>query len=820
MKQQKTHKPEVKKTPEKAKGASSPSGESPVKWMTRQTQLWVVLGLTFLLTFFIFHQYLTGSLLYLFKDIGSDTLNTFYPHFAYINRYLRTEGIPLWAFAHGLGQNIQSISINDPFYFFIYLAGADSVAYAIIWMEVAKILVTAFLVYLFLKSIGLSPQSILIGTLLYSFSGFMIVGGGWYIFSTEACFLAFLLYAFEIMYQKGRWYFFPVAIALIAVNQPFNLFLYGTFLILYFLVRHYTAGWSWRKTGITVLQISGFGLLGLLMSSFFFWSSMQALLDSPRVGGSSGYFKQLMSAPLFGLGDSLHNTTAVLRFFSNDMLGHGTDYRGWQNYLEAPLFYIGLFPLLLMPQVFLLSGRKKALAYGALLTVLLLPVIFPYLRYATWLFTGDYYRGFSFFVGLAILYLALQAFDLIIQKGKVNLIVLGITFALLMVLLYFPYPSGSTLIDEGSRSTARNFLVLYAIITGLFQIKTVRPVFGYVVIALVVIELGYTNYVNLSKRDAVTSRELKSKTGYNDFAVEGAAYINEQDKSFFRAEKNYTCNPAVHTSFNDAKIQGYNGSMVYGSFNQKSYIRFMEEMDIITPGNEMESRWVVGLGSRPILMSLVNTKYSMVKGNSDNFQMMGYRKIAEFEDIQVMKNQYYLPFGFAYDSYVSIDSIRVAGTLTKDRIMMRAFVAESPIDPRFSVLKRYEMRDTLVPYSYGGYYEDANLLRDDTLAVTYFSQNRITGRITLEKPQLLYLSIPYDDGWRAMVDGKFEKPILCNVGFTGFLLDAGKHEIEVVYRPPYFNLSIWLSIAGLILFGGLVYLDTSGNVKRQRHAGN
>ena len=54
--------------------------------------LWVTMGIVALLILVIFHDFLFGNSLYLFKDIGSDTINTFYPHFIYLYDHLRTEG--------------------------------------------------------------------------------------------------------------------------------------------------------------------------------------------------------------------------------------------------------------------------------------------------------------------------------------------------------------------------------------------------------------------------------------------------------------------------------------------------------------------------------------------------------------------------------------------------------------------------------------------------------------------------------------------------------------------------------------------------------
>ena len=71
--------------------------------------LLVTLLFVILIIFIIFHDFIISNKYYLFKDIGSDSINLLYPCFVYLSKYLRTEGFPLWSFAQGMGQEIMSI---------------------------------------------------------------------------------------------------------------------------------------------------------------------------------------------------------------------------------------------------------------------------------------------------------------------------------------------------------------------------------------------------------------------------------------------------------------------------------------------------------------------------------------------------------------------------------------------------------------------------------------------------------------------------------------------------------------------------------------
>ena len=409
---------------------------------------WITIGFTLILLFIIFHEFIFGSLYYLFSDIGIDSIIEAYPFLYHVSCYMHSDGFPLWSFAQGMGQNIMSPSLCDPFYWIVYFSGTEHAAYAIIWMEIAKIVLTALVFYNFLKLWNLSYITTIVGTLLYCFSSFMIIGGQWWVFSTEACYLALLLLGFEKLYRQNTGYLLTLAIALFAILNPFRLYIYGIFLIIYFLFKHLTSEEPTLKKFFTVsLKMAGFGFLGIIISSFIFVANCQYLLESPRVGGNFSFFKTLFSIPVFSFERQEHYVTAILRLFSGDLLGNGKNYTGWHNYLEAPLFYIGLLPLLLMPQVFLSSNNRKKIVYASFLIVILIPVIFPFFRYALFLFTGDYYRSFSIFVSLSFLFLGLYALDEIDREYSMNTYVLLGTLFILLLILYFPYPTEITNIN-------------------------------------------------------------------------------------------------------------------------------------------------------------------------------------------------------------------------------------------------------------------------------------------------------------------------------------------------------------------------------------
>lgn len=79
----------------------------------------------------------------------------------------------------------------------------------------------------------------------------------------------------------------------------------------------------------------------------------------------------------------------------------------------------------------------------------------------------------------------------------------------------------------------------------------------------------------------------------------------------------------------------------------------------------------------------------------------------------------------------------------------------------------------------------------------------LKGNISLEKNAYFLLNIPYDKGFKILVDDKKITIEKANEGLIGFNLEKGNHEIKVKYNSPYKQIGIICSIIGLVL---LMYL--------------
>lgn len=96
-----------------------------------------------------------------------------------------------------------------------------------------------------------------------------------------------------------------------------------------------------------------------------------------------------------------------------------------------------------------------------------------------------------------------------------------------------------------------------------------------------------------------------------------------------------------------------------------------------------------------------------------------------------------------------------------------------------------------------------NELEKGAMQISTFEETHIEGTITVEPNQILYTSIPYDDGWKIYVDGKkVDRKDYLKIGqaLLGIRIEAGEHTIVMDYEPVGLRPAAFVSCTTLVLF--------------------
>ena len=772
---------------------------------------WILAAILTVVLVILFRDYLFYSKVYMFKDIACDSYNLSYPNIHNTAEYFAKYGIPKWSFRSGMGQSVFPFMLRDPFNLFLYLGGPSNIGYGLGFFEVVKILMSGIFFYFFLKQLKVLSFTAITGAMFFALCGFMVEGSAWYGFTYEGMNLALMLLGFELLYNEGKWFVFMLAVFGIAISMPFNLYVYGLFVALYAILRSLQSDEAdMKKMGLLFAKMIGIGVVGILLAGPFLLENIVQLLESPRGSGATSLATSLSAGPMFDTPEKFEFGTGIMRLFSTDLMHSGDNFKGWQNILEAPLYYCGLPCLLLMPQVFGSLGRKAKILFGVFLLVWLLPMFFPYFRHAFWLFTGDYYRAYSFFVGIVFIIYSVYALDHILKTGKVNLIVLVVTLVALFALLNYPYFEDPEFVSSSLKAYIILMLLVYAGIIYAIGKYPQNVNLRYVFLFLVLTELCYLPGITISERNSVEVAELHEKKGYNDYTVDAMKFISQSDRSFFRVDKSYSSGVSRFATINDGLAQDFNGTSSYNPFNQLNYVKFLQSFDVAQKGNELDARWARGLMTKPILEIENRVKYMLAKGNNINpFWRVICDSVGKTGDVTIFRNKAVLPFGFVYHNFMKEGSFDHLSTLQKELVSLRTCILNEKYLPQTSGLGEFQARDTFPPalFTPDSIFNAVTRLKTDSLVLADFNDNHFAGNIQMSEDGLLYLQVPVDDGWQLMVDGNKTEKLIVNGGMTGVVLKKGGHKISLDYNLRYWNKGLLMSLLGLMLAGGLFVLD-------------
>lgn len=100
------------------------------------------------------------------------------------------------------------------------------------------------------------------------------------------------------------------------------------------------------------------------------------------------------------------------------------------------------------------------------------------------------------------------------------------------------------------------------------------------------------------------------------------------------------------------------------------------------------------------------------------------------------------------------------------------------------------------------------LLSENQYNIENFREDSFTGTITVtEDRNLVFTSIPYDEGWNIYANGEKITPVKLLDGLIGFYLEPGEYTLELKYWPSCLTIGLIGSAAGLCAFAAAWYLS-------------
>ena len=167
----------------------------------------------------------------------------------------------------------------------------------------------------------------------------------------------------------------------------------------------------------------------------------------------------------------------------------------------------------------------------------------------------------------------------------------------------------------------------------------------------------------------------------------------------------------------------------------------------------------------------------------------GWTYLADVDGYTLYHNDNYVPMGFTYDYYVTEATYQTSIKTLRSNLLMRALVLE---DEDVKAYGQYlaELPDAMLDdLHYDSYTQDCADRRAHSCSVFQMNNAGFHAEITLDKPNLVFFSVPYDDGFTAYVNGEKTDILQVDEGLMAVLCPAGASSIDFVYQAAGLSAS-------------------------------
>ncbi len=762
-----------------------------------QTFLWAF-GLSFII-FLPWMVYSSGYFLF-YGDFNVQQI----PFYQMIHDSVRSGNIG-WSYTTDLGANIigsySFYMAGSPFFYLTLLFPSEFVPFMMAPLLMLKFGFAAMFAYMFLRRYVREQRFAMFGALLYAFSGFGIYNIFFNHFHEAMITFPMMLAAIDMfIFEKRKG---AVAITVFAASFVNYYFFAGqaVFIFIYWLFRMITG--SYKMTLLEFLRFAFEVIIGFAASAVMIIPSVLAVKQNSRVEN----FPYGWSAVAYS-SEQRYIHIAECFFFPPDMPAYA-NFTPDSNAKWASV--AAWLPLFSMAGVFTFYRLKTQKWLKKLILALFIIAFVPVLNASFQLFNMTYYARWFYMLTLMLsmaTVISLDHEEADFRPGLIRTIIITFLFTALIGLIpekkWGEKTYGAKL---GLEKYPDRFWVWVAIaIVGLAALTVIlclrknKKVFT--ITASIVLSLMIAGYGNVLIGTGVVNANYQ-KSFVVDVAMANKGVFENDLKDLHNVRSDF-----------------YEDMDNMGMYWQ---IPTIQAFQSIVPGSVMDYYKSIGVersvGSRPKtdvygIRSFLSVKY-LFDGNKnkatfmtklDSTEMPGWTKILSKNNYQVYENEYYIPYGFTYDEYVTEKEFRSVAESDRHLLMLKAMVLTPEQAKKYKGVLRHHTDLTTYDYSEDEYFEDCTERKANTCYDLKFENNKFSAKFDAgDSDELVFFSIPYEDGWSAEVNGKAVDIEKVNIGFMAVKVPGGKtSEIVFRYKTPGLAAGALASGCAVVIF--VVYM--------------
>ena len=722
-----------------------------------------------------------------------------------------------WSWTTDLGANLIAsysfYNITSPFLWLTLPFPSEFVPYLMGPLLILKFSCASWSAYIFIRKYVRNPDTAVLGGLLYAFSGFSVYNVFFNHFHEAIIVFPLLLAAMDEYHATGRKGIFALAVFASCWMNYYFFVGQVTFCVIYWCVRTFTGSYGKfslrRFAGLAFEAVIGLMLTMVVLLPTILTVIENSRVDNPLLGWNTLVYSRVQRY--------WHIITCL--FFPPDIPARANftpdSDSNWAS-LGAWLPMFGTTGVFAWMQCRKKHWSKKMM--GILLLMAFIPVLNSSFQMFNWAYYARWYYMLVLIGVLGTLF-AIENED--VDWGRAFHWSLGITVGIAVLIGLMP----TSLPDEEKGTELHVGLE-----------KWPERFWTYVAIAVVSLLLLYI-FIPMIKRNK--KRFLHVATcGVVGISIFYSLYFITLGKTQSYDTHNFVIPNCIEGADKVELPEDETGEFIrtdffqtmdnVGMFWKRPTIQAFQS---IVPVSIMEFYESVGVtrnvASRPdtthyAVRSLLSVKYLFdyaIDGSffkaEDYTAMPGYTYLSTQNDFMIFENDFYIPMGFTYDSFITEDMYYSLSSNQREVAMLGALVVENDKAEEVSqVLERIENRSEM-SLSQGGYFTYCEQRQKETCYSFEYDSYGFTGKIDLENEEYVFFSVPWEAGWSAKVDGEEAEILKVNVGFMAVRVPAGDHTIEFEYETPGLKTGATVSAMTLMIFAAYLIFSKCAESKKK-----
>ena len=750
-------------------------------------KFWQAVGLCALTAavFFLPFYILDGGFFHYAGDFNSQQIS----FYRYMNGFVKGAGYPDSAFAGAphntfswatdLGSGVMNAYsfylYGSPFFWLSVLLPQSWLPYMMVPLLVLKFGVAGGGAYLYLRRYVKNANYAVLGACLYALSGFAVYNVFFNHFVDVVALFPYLLWALDEAIYEDRHGLFAFWVAVNLLNNYFFFVGQVIFLCIYFVCK--LTAKDFRLTGRKFGHLLWESVLGVAMGCLLLFPAVLSLLQNPRTIDLSSGWGFLTYA-------KVQQYLAILLSW---ILPPDSPYLTsvWSEGVIKWTSMTAYLPLCSLAGAMAYWRSRKADSKKRIVAVCAVCALVPVLNSAFYALNSSYYARWYYMPTLILAAMTVNA----LEDPDIDLDApaRGISWIMLAALVFAVVPvrddttetwSFGVLKNPGQFFTVLGFgllgLALYRYLCGVWrqdsrfaQRMTAAVLVFACVFTMVHIGIGkfgqWHTDSDLVEQDT-NALLLKNTLPEGDYRID-----------------TYKIHDNIGMWLDKSCLQ------YFGSTAAPSILSFYPGLGVkrdVRSEPEISNYALRGLLSVEYLITTPEKRESF-EDEADE----GWTYLADVDGYTLYHNDNYVPMGFTYDYYVTEATYEASIKTLRSNLLLRALVLEDEDVEKYSSYLT-ELPDALLDdLHYDSYTQDCADRRAHSCSVFQMNNAGFHAEITLEKPNLVFFSVPYDDGFTAYVNGEKADILRVDEGLMAVLCPAGASSIDFVYQAAGLSAS-------------------------------